>query len=221
MGYAFIGVLLSFLVYVLYQAYQNKRTYPRAVHIFVALSTIFLMLFFIILWTMFFTFIYWNARIWAAFGICFATMMLATTNEDNKIMRRIFMTTSFILMWGCIVFANRVGNLLEIQKRYESFVFFTLAQDLTKFPHKDLIFDFKPISSPVVKSKAKQYPVIRDLVTALQPKYNRFNYYFIRFYRPDIKICRDQRQKMNKVVLKNAHHKFIQINNNCLKVYFR
>lgn len=221
MGFAFVCVIILFLVYMLHQAFLNKRKYPRAIHILISLSTIFFMLFFVILWTMFFTFIYWNSRIFTAFGCCFAVMMLASSNEKLSWLRKIFMTASFVLMWGCFVFAARVGNLLEIQKRYESFVFFTLAQDLTKFPHKEVMFDFKTIRSPIVRNKAKQYPIISDLVTALQPRYMRFNLYFTRFYRPDIKICQDKTIKMRMVVLENAHHKFTQINDTCLAISFK
>lgn len=217
-GYAFLSVILLFCVYVLKFAMQkNKKMLPLTV--LTSILCVCFMLFFIVLWTMFFPFIYWNARIWVGVGACFAVMMLAMTNEKSNILRKIMMIFCFALTWGCIVFAARVGNLMDIQKRYETFVFTTLSQDLTQFPEvKKVIFKHRKIHSPVIKVHAEQYPLLKDIVSGLQTQYFRFKAHFFDFYRPDLSVCDNWKEEYHKVLLKNAHHKFTQINDNCVKI---
>ena len=219
MGYAFVLVLGAFLLYQIKTALGSKRACPKVIHVLVAVGTFLLMLLFILLWTMFFTFMYWNARIWTAVGPCFAVMMLAMSEEKGLRWRRVFTVSSFVLTWGCIVFITRVGNLIEVQKRYESFFMFSLAQDLSAHNVNEVIFKGKStVHSPIVLSMAKEYPILVDLVTGLQRKYNRFNYYLINFYRPEVKICQNQKRTMNKVLFKKMDYTFVQINDTCVEV---
>ena len=221
MGYAFSTVLLAFLIYQIKSALSNKRMCPKIIHVVVAIGAFSLMLLFILLWTMFFTFMYWNARIWIAVGPCFAVMMLAMFNEQNVKLRKVFVVVSVILTWGCVVFANVVGNLIEIQKRYESFVLFGLAQDLSQFPDKEFTFNHRTIQSPIVKKRGERYPILRDLATGMQTKYRRFRDYVIGFYRPELVMCKNKKRSMDKEVFKREEYTFVQINDTCIEVRFK
>jgi len=220
MGYAFLSVLILFTMHVIKKSIQVKRqNIPLPLRIGIGLVCAFLMMLFIVLWTMFFTFIYWNARIWVGFGACFVVMMLSMLEEDNRWLCRVMKFASVALTWGCIVFATRVGNLMDIQKRYEDFVFTTLSQDLTQVPKvKQVRFKFQVIRSPIVKKQAQRYPILKDLVSGVQTQYLRAYAYYFDYYRPDLSQCRDLTVQNKKVLLKNAHHKLTQINDACVEI---
>ena len=220
MGYAFLAIIASFTLYVLktsFQSAKSKKMY--LINDVIGVLCVCCMLFFIVLWTMFFPFIYWNARIWVGFGACFVIMMLAMTNERARFLRKIMMLFCFILTWGCIVFAARVGNLMDVQKRYESFVLTSLSQDLTHFPKvKEYFFVQRNVHSPVVMKHARKYPILSDLVTGMQTHWVRIYAYFTEFHRPDMKACRNKKIKYKKVLLNNPLHKFTQINDTCVQI---
>lgn len=221
LGWAFVSIFAAFIVFQIKQGWISRRKAGKIVNVVAAVIVPFVLLAFIGLWTMFFTFIYWNARIWVGTGVCLAIMLLAMRNETNKYLRRTFYTLSVIMVWGCVVFANRVGNLLDAQNKYVDFKIMTVSQDLSNTQVKGIKFMPNTIHSPVVLVRAKEYPILTDLVAGIQHKWRRFTDYYFGFYRPDLHWCSSQRVDYRQVIVDNPHHKMTQINDGCIEIEMR
>lgn len=130
----------------------------------------------------------------------------------------VFYFLGLSIFWGTFIFAINYGNLLITQKHYEVFKLEAALSDLAKHPYKKIVFSGPKIRTPVVVEKAKEYPLLAELIyTSQNDKF--LEKYVMSFMVPYLKRCPVISHLRTKKVLEdNKGHTLTLINNTCVEI---
>lgn len=151
-----------------------------------------------------------------SFGMA-TTLMVLTLNQGGDKTRTIPDLIAFGLFWGCFIFTVHYGNLLIAQKHYDIFRLESALTDLAKYPDTNIRFRGPKIYNPVIVEKAKEYPILTDLIY-MDPNSGFLESYVMAFMIPYIRPCTQTHHLNAEVLLETPGYTLTRLNPKCMEI---
>ena len=213
LGIFWMITFLCFVIKMLLFVLNSRNNYPSYIN-FLALGVFFILS---CLWVIL-PVLFDPNHLSALTGLgLFSAFMALSLNQGSKPTRTLTALIAFGLFWGCFIFTIHYGNLLIAQKHYEIYRLESALTDLAKYPDTHIRFQGPKIYNPVIVEKAKEYPILTDLIY-MDPMSGFLENYVMAFMVPYLEPCQQTYRLNAEVLEENPAHTLTRLNEKCLEI---